>query len=87
MVFQEINSARPANFGKITSRQIHNFSHASQEGYGDVTYLKTVPRMELSAAVLATRLGKITREELSQPLDQSFFWTDSTCMCLAVHRE
>ena len=103
---------KPANFGKITSRQIHNFSDASQVGYGAVTYLRltddqentscsfvigkarlaplksiTVPRMELSAAVLATRLDKITREELSQPVDQLFFWTDSTCVLRYIEND
>jgi hypothetical protein len=77
---------KPTNFGTITSSQIHNFSDASQAGYGAVAYLRltddrgntsssfvmgksrlapiksvTIPRMELSAAVLATRLDKITR--------------------------
>ena len=40
----------------------------------------TIPRMELSAAVVATRLEKISRGELSLPINQSFFWTDSTCV-------
>ena len=49
----------------------------------------TIPRMELSAAVLATRLDKISRDELSIPVDQSFFWTDSTCVLhiRAIHLE
>ena len=103
---------KPAKFGEITSCQIHNFSDASQVGYGAVTYLRltnnqgntscsfvmgksrlaplksiTVPRMELSAAVLATRLDKITREELSLPVDQSFFWTDSTCVLRYIEND
>ncbi|XP_028415393.1 uncharacterized protein LOC114538415 [Dendronephthya gigantea] len=40
----------------------------------------TIPRMELSAAVVSTKLDKISRNELSLPTDQSFFWTDSTCV-------
>ena len=40
----------------------------------------TIPRMELSAAVVATRLEKISRGELSLPINQSYFWTDSTCV-------
>lgn len=36
--------------------------------------------MELSVAVVATRLDNISRKELSLPIDQSFFWTDSTCV-------
>ena len=49
----------------------------------------TIPRMELSAAVLAMRLDKISRDELSIPVDQSFFWMDSTCVLhiRAIHLE
>jgi hypothetical protein len=103
---------KPTDFGTITSSQIHNFSDASQAGYGAVAYLRltddrgntsssfvmgksrlapiksvTIPRMELSAAVLATRLDKITREELSLPVDQSFFWTDSTCVLRYIEND
>ena len=38
----------------------------------------TVPIMELSAAVVATRLDAMSRKELSLPISESFFWTDST---------
>ena len=31
---------KPANFGTVVSRQIHNFSDASSTGYGQVTYLR-----------------------------------------------
>ena len=31
---------KPADFGKIASRQIHSFSDASQTGYGQVSYLR-----------------------------------------------
>ena len=37
---------------------------------------RTIPRMELSAAVLATRLDRMIRQEV----DSSTFWTDSTCV-------
>lgn len=40
----------------------------------------TIPRLELSAAVVSTKLDKMSRNELSLPVDQSFFWTDSTCV-------
>ena len=40
----------------------------------------TIPRLELSAAVLATRLDGIIRGELTLPIDSSTFWTDSTCV-------
>ncbi len=40
----------------------------------------TIPRLELLAAVVSTKLDKMSRNELSLPIDQSFFWTDSTCV-------
>ena len=40
----------------------------------------TIPQTELSAAVISTRLDNISRKELSLPIDQPFFWTDSTCV-------
>ena len=40
----------------------------------------TIPRMELSAAVLATRLDQMIRRELDLLVDGSTFWTDSTCI-------
>ena len=40
----------------------------------------TIPRMELSAAVIATRLERMSRSELTLPISESFFWTDSTCV-------
>ena len=96
---------KSANFGEISSSQLHHFSDASQQGYGAVTYLRitdhqgnvkcsfvmgksklaplkpvTMSRMELSTAVIATRLNKMSQKELSLPIDQSFFWTESTCV-------
>ena len=40
----------------------------------------TIPRLELSAAVVASRLDKILRKEIDIPVDESVFWTDSTCV-------
>ena len=40
----------------------------------------TIPRLELSAAVLASRLDKIIRREIDLPVHESVFWTDSTCV-------
>ena len=47
----------------------------------------TVPRMELSAAVVATRLDTMSRKELSLPISESFFWTDSTCVLRYIENE
>ena len=40
----------------------------------------TIPRLELSAAVLAVRLDRIIRKEITLPIKSSTFWTDSTCV-------
>ena len=40
----------------------------------------TIPRLELSAAVLATRLDRMIRQEIQFPINGSTFWTDSTCV-------
>ena len=40
----------------------------------------TIPRLELSAAVIATRLDQTCRKELTFNIDESKFWTDSTCV-------
>ena len=44
----------------------------------------TVPRMELSAAVVATTLETMSCKELSLPISELFFWTDSTCVTLKI---
>ena len=40
----------------------------------------TIPRLELSAAVLATKLDKSIKREIDIPINDSVFWTDSTCV-------
>ena len=47
-----------------------------------LTSLKTltIPRLELSAAVVAIRLSNMIQRELDMKIDDTFFWTDSTCV-------
>ena len=40
----------------------------------------TIPRMELSAAVLATRLDRMIKQEVTMPINKSTFWTHGTCV-------
>ncbi|KAK3754770.1 hypothetical protein QZH41_007277 [Actinostola sp. cb2023] len=42
--------------------------------------LVTIPRLELSAAVVSTRLDRMIRHEIDLRIDESIFWTDSTCV-------
>ena len=47
----------------------------------------TIPRLELSAAVVATRLDKMIRNEMDITIDQSIFWTDSTCVLRYIEND
>ena len=47
----------------------------------------TIPRMELSAAVLATRLDGMITQEIDLPLAKSTFWTDSTCVIRYIENQ
>ena len=46
-----------------------------------------VPRLELSAAVLAVQLDQTVREELDIPISQSIFWSDSTCVLQYIRNQ
>ena len=47
----------------------------------------TVPRLELSAAVLAAQLDRTVREELDIQVNQSTFWSDSTCVLQYIRNQ
>ena len=47
----------------------------------------TIPRMELSAAVLFTRLDQLILEEIEYTIDSSVFWTDSMCVLRYVEND
>ena len=47
----------------------------------------TIPRLELSAAVVATRLDKVMQQELDMKIERSVFWTDSTCVLKYIQNE
>jgi hypothetical protein len=38
------------------------------------------PKIGMVAAIIATRLDKMMKKELDMKLDESLFWTDSTCV-------
>ena len=85
-----------------TAVELHHFSDASREGYGQCSYLRiigaagevstalvmskarvapskpvTVPRLELTAAVLAVKISQFLQEELGLVVSKEYFWTDS----------
>lgn len=58
-------------------------------GKARVTPLKsvTIPRLELTAAVLAVRVDAMLKAELELELSQSVFWTDSTSVLKYIGNE
>lgn len=58
-------------------------------GKARVTSLKsvTIPRLELTAAVLAARVDVLLKAELQIQLDESAFWTDSTSVLKYINNE
>jgi len=44
----------------------------------------SIPKLELTAAVLAVRLDELTRKELNLPLNSAFFWIDSTAVLYCI---
>ena len=47
----------------------------------------TIPRLELSAAVVVIQLDKMLREELDITIDDSIFWSDSTSVLQYIRNE
>ena len=93
---------KPEDFGTVTSTQLHHFSDASTNGYGQCSYIRlendkgkihcslvlgkarvaplkmvTIPRLELTAAVVSVRVSEMLRQELQYEGVQEIFWTDS----------
>ena len=58
-------------------------------GKARVTPMKqiTIPRMELTAAVLATKLSRQVEEELEIQISDFFFWTDSMVVLQYINNE
>ena len=93
---------KPSSFGRIAKAQLHHFSDASTQGYGQCSYLRlindegsihcsfvigkarvaplkpvTVPRLELTAAVVSVRSSAQLQRELDYEGVEEVFWTDS----------
>ena len=47
----------------------------------------SIPRLELTAAVISVKLFKIIREELDMTIDQVCYWTDSTSVLKCINNE
>lgn len=51
------------------------------------TKVMSIPRLELSAAVVATRLSVMLKQELEMKIDEEFFWTDSQVVLGYINNE
>lgn len=47
----------------------------------------TIPRLELTAAVLAAKVDRMLKAELQIPMEESVFWTDSTSVLKYIANE
>ncbi|XP_071848188.1 uncharacterized protein [Apostichopus japonicus] len=49
--------------------------------------LRTIPRLELQAAVLAVKVDSLLRRELALEFAKSYFWTDSEIVLKYIHND
>ena len=93
---------KPSDFGRVARAELHHFSDASTQGYGQCSYLRlmnnegqihcsfvigkarvaplkpvTVPRLELTAAVVSVKTSAQLQRELDLEEGEEVFWTDS----------
>ncbi|XP_049323404.1 uncharacterized protein LOC125782685 [Astyanax mexicanus] len=86
------SDASENGYGTVTYLRLQNQNNVHVSfllGKSRVAPLKqiTIPRLELTAAVLAVRIDKMLRTELQLPLDDSCFWTDSTSVLKYIKNE
>ena len=93
---------KPQEFDEVKKAELHHFSDACQNGYGQCSYIRlvddknrihcslvmaksrvtplkpvTIPRLELTAALVSSKISCMLRKELEYaPMDE-VFWTDS----------
>ncbi|XP_058837769.1 uncharacterized protein LOC131693709 [Topomyia yanbarensis] len=73
--------------------QLHVFIDASENGYATVAYfryVRSIPRLELQAAVIGMRLAKAIGETHRIPVQKRIFWIDSRdilCWLRSDHRK
>ncbi|XP_062391066.1 uncharacterized protein LOC134078917 [Sardina pilchardus] len=85
--------ASEGGYGTVTYIHMSNTSGNIQVslllGKARVTPLKavTIPRLELTAAVLAVRVDAMLRAELKLKRSHSVFWTDSTSVLKYINNE
>ncbi len=85
--------ASEGGYGTVSYVRLENDRHEVHVslllGKARVTPLKpvTIPRLELTAAVLAVQMDKVLKAELQLQVENSFFWTDSTSVLKYIRNE
>lgn len=51
------------------------------------TKIMSIPRLELSAAVVSARTSATVKTELEMKIDEEFFWTDSQVVLSYIHND
>lgn len=80
-------------YGTVSYLLLHNNNGRAHCGFvmgkARVAPLKpvTIPRMELTAATMASRLDTVWRKELQMELADSVFWTDSTSVLKYINNK
>ncbi|XP_076853974.1 uncharacterized protein LOC143509288 [Brachyhypopomus gauderio] len=93
MQLHHFSDASEYGYGTVTYLRMENkenqVSLAFILGKARVAPLKqtTIPRLKLTAAVLAVRLDKMLRREFQLDLQPSVFWTDSTTVLKYIANE
>lgn len=87
------SDASESGYGTASYIRLENYNREAHVafiiGKSRVAPLKqiTIPRMELTAAVLAVKVDTMLRKELQLQLDKSIFWTDSTTVLKYINNE
>lgn len=68
------------------NRQIHCSFLTAKSRLAHVKPM-TIPRLELSAAVLVVRIDRALCEELELTIDKSVFWSDSTSVLQYIRNQ
>lgn len=85
--------ASEVGYGTVTYLLLHSDDHQQHctfiMGKARVAPLKqvSIPRLELTAAVVSAWMDRLWRKELQMPLMDSVFWTDSTSVLKYVKNE
>ena len=103
---------KPQKFDVVKNVELHHFSDACQNGYGQCSYLLlvddknhihcslamgksrvtplkpvTIPRLEVTAALVSSKISCVLRKELEYEPMKEIFWTDSKTVLRYINND